>query len=147
MRIRLDHLVSRGNMLSPLADYINLIGPRDVCDVRVDEEGRAGIAAAALAHWRFKGGVYDRLWEVYRQYPAAVAALWRNSELPSELMVANVVFPDVLDDVDARSSWDNPDWRTSLLARRGLLLGSETAHVRLPAARRRAGRRRAVEEA
>ena len=118
VRIRLDQLVGKGSMLSPLADYVNLIGPRDQCELRVDEEERAGIAAAALAHWRFKGGVYDRLWEVYPQYPAAVAALWRNSELPLELMVANIAFPDVLDDVDARASWDNPDWRTSLLSRR-----------------------------
>ena len=118
VRIRLDQLIGKGDMLAPLADYIGLIGPRDECELRTAPDERAGIAAAALAHWRFKGGVYDRLWEVYRQYPAAVAALWSSSELPAELMVANIAFPDVLDDVDARTSWDNPEWRASLLSRR-----------------------------
>jgi len=118
VRIKLSALAGEGRMLHPLADYVGLLGPRDLVSPRTEDDEPAGLAAAALEHWRFGGGAYQRLFGEHAQYPKAVAKLWRDTTLPVELMVANVEFPAMLEDIDARVAWADPAARAGLVARR-----------------------------
>ena len=108
--------LQRNGKLGPMASLSSLIGERLRRDERHAPAGRCQLVAATLSAWARQGHLAlvggDAATAMF------VAAKLVETQLPKEIVLANVDFPAILSDLNARNSFANASERAGVIAAR-----------------------------